>query len=211
MPIDTLQNLSLSDLLSGPLVAAIDASLHAQTESVRLLRDIGYDRNGELRTVTFGYQSTALDAETGESERSRREIEIPLILFLSLPNLQVSQIEEEFSARITQVEKEESETERSGGFSSARLFVSPAERSTSLDRTTRSRFHLDVKMVAELQNQSAGMEILERAANAAVVEHEPETQEDIERARDIEATRGRRIRSLREERISEREEEQSDE
>lgn len=206
MPIDTLQNLSLSDLLSGPLVAAIDASLHAQTESVRLLRDIGYDRNGDLRTVTFGYQSTAIDAGSGEAERSRHEIEIPLLLFLSLPNLQVSQIEEEFSARITQVEKEETETKGSGGFSPARMFVSPAERSTSMNRTTRSRFHLDVKMVAELQNQSAGMEILERAANAAVVEHESEPQDDTDRVREFEGNRERRIRALREERLSEREE-----
>lgn len=207
MTIDALQNLSLSDLLSGPLVAAIDASLHAQTESVRLLREIGYDRNGELRTVTFGYQSNTLDAESGAAEQRRREIEIPLMLFLSLPNLQVSLIEEEFSARITQVENEERKTTGSGGFSPARLFVSPAERATSLDRTTRSRFHLDVKMIAELQNQSAGMEILERAANAAVTEHEPNNQEEFRRARDMKSDRGRSIQAVHEEQELEREEE----
>lgn len=210
MSIDTLQNLSLSDLLSGPLVAAIDASLHAQTESVRLLREVGYDRNGELQTVTFGYETSEIDSASGEAQRARRELEIPLLLFLSLPNLQVSEIEEEFSARITQVEEEERDTTNTGRFATNRLLVSPAERSTSLDRTTRSRFHLDVRMVAELQNQSPGMELLERAANAAVREHESRNPDEIRQVRDIESSRTRRIASLNQQRMAEREQKEED-
>lgn len=176
MPIEELQNLSLSDLLSGPLVAAIDASLHAQTETVALLREVGYDRQGSLRTVSFDYETSDLDPETGEQRRGRRRLEIPLLLFLSLPNLQVSEIEEQFSARITRVESVEREIESSGAFLPSRLTVTPAERSTTMDRKTRSRFHLDVRMVAELQNQTPGMEVLERAANAAVTERDVTTE-----------------------------------
>jgi hypothetical protein len=172
LAIDGLQNLSLSDLLSAPLVAAIDASFHAQTETVRLLQEVGYDEKGELRTVSFSYETPAPDAEDGEKRTSRRQLEIPLLLFLSVPNLQVSEIEEKFSARITQVDKPNQETTTTKEFLPSRLIVTPAQRSTTLDRPSQSRFHLEMRMVAELQNESIGMELLERAANAAVTERE---------------------------------------
>lgn len=168
--IDQLENLPLSQLFSGPLVAAIDASVQAQTETVDLLQNAGYTDEGELRTVDFRYTSPEPDPDTDEYRRVPKQLEVPLLLFLSPPNLQISLIEEEFSARITSVE-ETSETSTPSRISSPfRLHVKAAGKSTEMDRKRRSKFDLDVRMVAEITNESTGMELLERAANNQTVE-----------------------------------------
>jgi hypothetical protein len=110
---------------------------------------------------------------TRDSVTVAKEIELPLLLFLTLPNLQVTQIEEEFSAEITGVE--ESERATSGRLASPlRLNVTPASRTTTFDRQTRSTFDLDIRMVAEIEEQSVGMEMLSRAANNAIFERTDE-------------------------------------
>lgn len=167
--IDNLEDLPLSHLFSGPLIAAIDASIQSQSEAVDLLLETGFDADGDLVTVAFSYTTREIDPETGRERRVAKEIEVPLILFLTLPNLQVSHIEEEFSAEITGVE--ESERTTTGRLASPlRLNVTPASRRTTFDRQTKSTFDLDIRMVAELQNESTGMETLERAANNAMFE-----------------------------------------
>lgn len=168
--IDDLRNLPLSSLFAGPLIAAIDASVQAQREQVALLLDAGYE-DGELVTVTFGYTTRELDPETGREGRVAKELEVPLLLFLTLPNLVVTELEEEFSARLTEVEAVEGTATTSvNRLRPYHLRVAPAGRSTTRDRTTRSTFDLDVRMVAEIEEQSVGMEMIERAANNAIFE-----------------------------------------
>lgn len=168
--IDDLRNLPLSHLFSGPLVAAIDASIQAQSETVDLLLETGFDDEGDLVTVGFGYTTTELDPETGEERRVAKRIDVPLLLFLSLPNLIVTEIEEEFSATITEVEESEGSSSPARVSSPLRLNVAPSSQSTTFDRKTKSTFDMDVRMVAQLQNESTGMETLERAANTAMFE-----------------------------------------
>jgi hypothetical protein len=175
--VEKLGNLPLSQLFSGPLVAAIDASVQSQRESISLLMETGFDEDGTLVTVTFEYPMPDTDPDTGEARRTTRRVEIPLLLFLTLPNLQISRIEEEFSARITGVEERTTEgateaTSRLTGSTVApfRLRVKPASRSTDVSRTVRSQFDLNVRMVAELRNESAGMDLLERAVSNASFE-----------------------------------------
>ncbi|MFC3958627.1 DUF2589 domain-containing protein [Halovivax cerinus] len=174
---EELQNLPLSALFSGPLIAAIDASVEAQTETVELLREHGYDEAGNLVTVTFGYTTTESDP-AGGTRRVAREIEIPLLLFLSLPNLVIHEIEEEFSAKITKVQSTEAESDsvepasrhRLTPIRPPRLRVTPSDQETTLDRKTRSTYDLTVRMVAELRNESAGMDRLERVAATATTD-----------------------------------------
>lgn len=187
MPIDDLENLPLSHLFSGPLVAAIDATVQTQRETVELLRETGYDENGDLVTIGFDYTSVERDPETGRERRVVKRLDIPLLLFLTLPNLQISRIEEDFSAKITQLEETQRETNpdsTSGSqFTPMRLNVTPSKESTSFDRKTKSQFDLDVHMVAEVQNETRGMEILDRAVNNAMVErtNERKTKRLVER------------------------------
>jgi len=162
--VDELGNLPLSSLFSGPLLAAVDASVQLQEETVELLRETGYDENGDLVTVGFDYLATEREADGGR-RRVVKRLEVPLLLFLSLPNLEISRIEEEFSAKITQVEEEEGTRQPRDGGRPFRLNVRPAEQSTSFSEKTKSTFDLDVRMVAEVRNETRGVEILDRAVN----------------------------------------------
>lgn len=164
MPVGELGNLPLSSLFSGPLLAAVDASVQLQEETVELLRETGYDENGDLVTVGFDYLATEREADGGR-RRVVKRLEVPLLLFLSLPNLEISRIEEEFSAKITQVEEEEGTRQSRDGGRPFRLNVRPAEQSTSFSEKTKSTFDLDVRMVAEVRNETRGVEILDRAVN----------------------------------------------
>lgn len=165
-----LENLPLADLFSGPLIAAIDASVQSQSETATLLLETGFDDKGNLVTVAFRYTTSEIDPETGEQRRVAKQIEVPLLLFLTVPNLQVSRVEEEFSARITEVEETDSPAGSTRLAMPRRLNVRPASQSRSFDRTTKSTFDLDIRMVAERQNESVGMELVERAANNATFE-----------------------------------------
>jgi len=167
--IDDLRNLPLSSLFAGPLVAAIDASLQAQTEQVELLLDAGY-ADGELVTVSFGYTTSEVDPETGRVGRVAKSLEVPLLLFLTIPNLLVSEIEETFSAKLTEVESAPTQRVLGRPLQPLRLRVAPAGRSVTRNRTTRSNFDLEIRMVARLDQESAGMDVLERAANTAIAE-----------------------------------------
>lgn len=181
--IDGLENLPLSHLFSGPLIAAIDASVQSQTETVQLLLETGFDENGDLVTVAFNYTTSEIDPDTGRERRVSKEIEVPLLLFLTIPNLQVSQITEEFSAEITEIEDVDRSEPTSRIASPLRLKVRPSSQTTTFDRKTKSTYNLDIRMVAELENESTGMEIMERAANNATVERmdEKRTERSVER------------------------------
>lgn len=182
--IDDLENLPLSVLFSGPLVAAIDASIQSQSEKVEMLLETGFDADGDLITVTFGYTTTEIDPDTGRERRVGKELDVPLLLFLSVPNLQVSKIEEEFSAQITEVEETDRSTKLGRVAAPRRLNVTPAGQSTTFDRKTKSQFDMDVRMVAELETESTGMEMLERAANNAIFEQVDEKRtERLEKRR----------------------------
>jgi len=176
---ETLSDLPLASLFSAPLVAAVEANAQAQTESLRLLREIGFE-DGSLKTVSFRYTTTGIDDDTGAESRLRKEIEIPLVLFLSFPEIVVHEVEQEFSARITGKRTEEGEDGDEGGGGGnlpggtpfltlpTHLQVAPSSESTTFSERTKSKYDIDVRMRAEIDTQTTGMEVLERAANSAV-------------------------------------------
>lgn len=172
--IDDLQNLPLSHLFSAPLIAAVDATLQTQSEQLNVLFETGFDDDGDLVMVAFEYATTDIDPETGNERQVSKQIKLPLLLFLSLPELVINRIEEEFSARITEIEDVEGERPsrtRSKTFTPVRrLNVAPAGKETTFTRKTEEKFDLDIKMVAELETQSTGLETLQRAANNAIFE-----------------------------------------
>lgn len=177
MSVNDLENLPLSHLFAGPLLAAIDASIQLQEETVGLLREEGFTDEGDLETVTFEYTTEEFDEEAGRQQPMVKQLEIPLLLFLTLPNLQITTIEEEFSAKITQIEDDGDERRDralpghvSPFLQPRRLNVAPAKERTTFDRQTKANYDVDVRMTAELENETRGMDLLERAASTAVQE-----------------------------------------
>lgn len=182
--IDDLGNLPLSHLFSAPLVAALDASLQAQSEKMTVLLETGFDDDGNLVLVSFDYTTTEIDPETGDERRVVKRINVPLLLFLSLPELVVHEIEETFSARITETEETERQRDRERRLlpweirDPIRFNVAPSGKTETFARKTQETYDLDVRMVAEIETQSTGMETLERAANTAIFERVNEEKTD---------------------------------
>lgn len=199
-PTDTLADLPLSTLFSAPLIAAIDASAQAQRETVDLLREIGFERDGTPSTVSFEYATTELDSTTGETVQRRKTLSVPVLLFLSLPELVVHEIEQTFSAKIVDVESSEGErptnegrserrtkggkTVRSSSLTPRRLTVAPATRSESFARRSRSSFDLDITMRAEVENKSTGVDLLERTLATTVTDGDATDQVVADSKRD---------------------------
>jgi hypothetical protein len=185
-PTDTLAELPLSTLFSAPLIAAIDASAQAQQETVDLLREVGFERDGTLSTVSFEYATTEVDSTTGEASERRKTLSVPVLLFLSLPELVVHEVEQTFSAKIVDVESSDGErpvsegksdrrvtkgeATRSSSLAPRRLTVAPATQSESFARRSRSAFDLDITMRAEVENKSTGVDLLERTLATTVTD-----------------------------------------
>lgn len=177
-PTDTLADLPLSTLFSAPLIAAIDASAQAQSETVDLLREVGFEPDGTPATVSFEYATTDVDPATGERRQRPKTLDVPLLLFLSLPELVVHEVEQTFSARIVDVEDVERETDgddaggrvKSPSLRPRRLYVAPAGRSETFARRTKTTFDLDITMRAEVENRSTGMDLLERSLMTTVTD-----------------------------------------
>ncbi|SMO42608.1 DUF2589 domain-containing protein [Halorubrum cibi] len=220
-PTDTLADLPLATLFSAPLIAAIDASAQAQTETIDLLREVGFESDGTPATVSFEYATTDVDDATGEQRRRPKTLEVPLLLFLSVPELVVHEIEQTFSARIVDVEDVEREDDdedavtgrtKSPSLRPQRLHVAPAGQSETFARRTKTTFDLDVTMRAEVENRSTGMDLLERSLMTTVVDGDSEaagaTPTEREKAKRAKAERkeARREKTSREEATRERSE-----
>ena len=177
-PTDTLADLPLSTLFAAPLIAAIDASAQAQSETVDLLREVGFEPDGTPATVSFEYATTDVDPETGQRRQRPKTLDVPLLLFLSLPELVVHEVEQTFSARIVDVEDVEREDDgddtgdhgKSPSLRPRRLYVAPAGRSETFARRTKTTFDLDITMRAEVENRSTGTDLLERSLMTTVTD-----------------------------------------
>lgn len=177
--IDTLADLPLSSLFSAPLIAAIDASAQAQQATVDLVREVGFESNGSPATVSFEYATSERDSTTGEERRRRKTLSVPVLLFLSLPELVVHEIEQTFTAKIVDVDSSNGERssdrrdlKRSPTLYPSRLTVAPANQSETFAKRTRTTFDLDITMRAEVENKSTGLDLLERTLTRTVTDRD---------------------------------------
>lgn len=176
---DTLADLPLSSLFSAPLIAAIDASAQAQQATVDLVREVGFESDGSPATISFEYATSEIDSATGEERRRQKTLSVPVLLFLSLPELVVHEIEQTFSAKIVDVDSATGERpsdrhdpKRSPSLYPYRLTVAPATQSETFARRTRTTFDLDITMRAEIENTSTGLDLLERTLTTTVTDRD---------------------------------------
>lgn len=115
---DLPQTLDLSQLLAGPLIALVDADAHAALRLAEFVREVGFvnarraaaaptpaaagtgdtagrSNLGELRTVAFQYRKTGPDGLPRTCTA-----EIPVLSLVTLPKLQVSEAQFEYSIRV---------------------------------------------------------------------------------------------------------------
>lgn len=170
-----LTDLPLHSLLSGPLVAAVEAEQEAARHTLDFIREIGFTGEGEKmrpRMVEFGFARTRV-GPGGERREVGATLEIPLLLLVPTPSLEIDELTVDFLAKIRSVETGEGdEGQRPPVLSSrlasryaflrapSRLRVRPTARKKDDTERTTASYDLSVNLVARAQEPPEGLERL---------------------------------------------------
>lgn len=160
--------MELKDLISGPLVATIDADSISSRRYLNYLLDLtfeSYDRKtgkaGKLRTLDFTYQTQ----DVGGQHTQR--ISIPLLTLVPLPLLQVKEADFDFDIQIVDALsadrdaafslKNGSSPEEEESTEGVKLRVSMAQASREGKTTEGVRKSLTANMKVKVRMQQADM------------------------------------------------------
>ncbi len=145
--------LNMQQLIGGPLSAAADASTQLAASTADFINDVGFDKEGKLRTVAFGYQKRSMN-DDGTSNLDEMKVEVPMLAITPIPNLQIDEVNILFDMEVKQSERSESSRDMSASMSgSARLgFIrvnisgSVSSHSSNTRSTDNSaKYHVDVR------------------------------------------------------------------
>lgn len=104
------QVMELKDLISGPLIATVEADSASSRQYLDYLFDIGFESYsketgevGKLRMLTFNFMQSSHKGQT------RQKVSIPLLSLVPLPLLQVKEADFDFEIQIIDAVKDEAE------------------------------------------------------------------------------------------------------
>lgn len=98
-----LQSLPFGTLIGGPLDAAVEAQAKAAMTTVQFIREVGFDRNGEVNSISF----------TATKGDNRTTITVPLLTIVPIPFLRIDEMTIDFKANITASEESRDESSAS--------------------------------------------------------------------------------------------------
>lgn len=161
--------MDMAQLVAAPLVAVADAQLQLADATAGFIRRVGIDENGRPRTAVFWYQQDGSSGE-GQGKQQDRQVEVPLLAMVPVPNLQIDEVGLTFDIEVRQSERKESEREMEGNLNGG-IGFGPAK--VSVRGTVSSHSHHTRK-----SDYSAKYHLEIRASNHG-------TPEALERVRDI--------------------------
>lgn len=145
--------LQMDKLIGAPLTAAADASIQLANSTADFINKVGFDGNGSLRTVAFGYQRRSAN-EDGTSNLDEMKVDVPMLAIVPIPNLQVDEVNILFDMEVKQSEKSESSLDVGVQFNANAKFgpvkVSVTGNVSAHQSNTRSsdnsaKYHVDVR------------------------------------------------------------------
>lgn len=145
--------LQMDQLIGGPLSAAADASTLLANSTADFINRVGFDAEGKVRNVAFGYQKRTPN-EDGTSTLDEMKISVPMLAIVPIPNLQIDEVNILFDMEVKQSERQESSTDLSASLSaSAKIGVVKVNVTGSVSShqsNTRSsdnsaKYHVDVR------------------------------------------------------------------
>ena len=102
--------MELKDLISGPLIATVEADSASSRQYLDYLFEIGFEscnketgEVGKLRMLTFSFMQSSHKGQT------RQKVSIPLLSLVPLPLLQVKEADFDFEIQIIDAVKDEAE------------------------------------------------------------------------------------------------------
>lgn len=145
--------LNMAHLIGAPLKAAADASTQLANSTADFIEKVGFDNEGKVRNVIFGYQSRSMN-EDGSSNLDEMKVAVPMLAIVPIPNLQVDEVNVLFDMEVKQSEKKESGFDMGASLSgSARLgFIKvnvtgsvSAHQSNTRSSDNSAKYHVDVR------------------------------------------------------------------
>lgn len=145
--------LNMDQLIGAPLRAAADASTQLANSTADFIEKVGFDTEGKVRNVTFGYQSRSVN-EDGSSNLDEMKVAVPMLAIVPIPNLQVDEVNVLFDMEVKQSEKKESGFDMGASLSgTAKLgFIKvsvtgsvSAHQSNTRSSDNSAKYHVDVR------------------------------------------------------------------
>lgn len=190
--VHSLSNIPFEDVIGGPLTACINAQADAAAATVQFIQSVGFKTKGEgedmvLETVNVTFSYTRKNTRGIDEEIS---VKIPLLTIVPIPYLAITNVQIDFKAKVSGIEKsgyvyetsnsntQSTETNQKAGLGI--FYKKTTKMNTSLSskkdsKSTRdSSFSvestIDVSVTAAQESMPAGMlKILEILSNAVEV------------------------------------------
>jgi hypothetical protein len=95
-----LASLDFANLIGGPLNAMVDAQAKSAIATSNFVQQVGFDKDGQVRTSTFRYSKPN---QAGDNEEFA--LTVPFISMLPIPFLKIEEGEVEFNAKLTSTQE----------------------------------------------------------------------------------------------------------
>ncbi len=147
--------LDMGQLIGGPLNAASDASISLARGTANFINDVGFDKNGKVRTAAFGFSRNSMN-DDGTSNLESLNVDVPLLAIVPIPNLQIDEVNIIFDMEVKESEKSEKSFDLGASLSGSARFgpvqVSITGSVSAHQANTRSsdnsaKYHVDVRAV----------------------------------------------------------------
>lgn len=145
--------LDMKQLIGGPLSAAAESSALLANSTADFINKVGFDANGNLRTVAFGYEKRSVN-EDGTTNLDEMKVAVPMLAIVPIPNLQIDEVNILFDMEVKQSEKSESELDLSASASASlnlglfKVSISgsvSAHQSQTRSSDNSAKYHVDVR------------------------------------------------------------------
>lgn len=145
--------LQMDQLIGGPLSAAADASTQLANSTADFINRVGFDDQGNVRNVAFGYQKYTPN-EDGTSSLDEMKVSVPVLAIVPIPNLQIDEVNILFDMEVKQSERQESSKDMSASLNASGKIgpfkISVTGSVSSHSSNTRStdnsaKYHVDVR------------------------------------------------------------------
>ncbi|MCM1040234.1 MAG: DUF2589 domain-containing protein [Roseburia sp.] len=145
--------LDMEQLIGGPLSAAANASTLLANSTADFIQKVGFDKQGKLQTVTFGYQKRSTN-DDGTTNLDEMKVAVPMLAIVPIPNLQIDEVNILFDMEVKQSEKSENSKDMSASLTGSakigpfKISISgsvSAHESHTRSTDNSAKYHVDVR------------------------------------------------------------------
>lgn len=171
-----VNSLPIDKMVSAPLIAAIRAQTEMSMALAHFVSDVGLDKEGNVRMVTFNYTERLTGAD-GKPKDEERHIEAPFLALTGIPNLAVENVDISFDLEVSTAEDDTTKNQEDAKVESeykswwspvSAKFTGNVTHSSSQTRHTDTRAKYSFNVTARKQGTPEGlMRIIDTITNSA--------------------------------------------